>query len=611
MSEGAVDKSAQNSGSVLEKLNLSERSWKFYAAASIPPIVVAGLTLWYYSSRGSGEAAKKDDKKKQKRKSRKGKKSAKASEGEADAADTEGKEAASETSDKPKTTASVEGDEESPESMTNAQIAALDKDSKKKLAQSLKSRGNKFFQAKRYSKAIELYTQALRFDEDPVFYSNRAACYAADNNYPLVIDDCSNALKLEPRYVKALMRRAQAYESTERFRESLYDFTTACILEDFNNTVAASGAERVLKNLAESEARERISKRQPRLPSKSFITGYLNSFRSCGDRAVAAEGEQIGHADKLYNDALDLVEKQEYAMAFEAIDAAVSAAEEAQGADVQRSDDIYSLRGTFNFLRSSLDQASADFEKALEINPSHVRTYLRKANLFTEKKDIDTVSKLLDKADSVDSENAEVYFQKGQLRFLKQEFVEAADDYERAASLDSEFVYPRIQLGVVQFKIGKMQDAMKTFEAAMAQFPTRSDLYNYYGEVLAEQGGSESAINAFERAIELDGNNPLPYVNQAIATFQTTNNADKALTLIRDALRVDSECELAVAALSQIYLQLGMIEESLSMLRRAVDLAKSEEEMVSAITFRETTAAQFRFMSEHPELISKMMGSMQ
>ncbi|KAJ1827344.1 TOM (translocase of outer membrane) complex component [Coemansia sp. RSA 2599] len=609
MSEGTVDKSAQKSGTVLEKLGLSERGWKFYAAASIPPIVVAGLALWYYSSRG-GESAKKDDKKKRQRKARKAKKSAKAA-GEGDA-DSEGKGAAGEASDMAKSNASVDGDEESPESMTDAQIAALDKDAKKKLAQSLKSRGNKFFQAKRYAKAIELYTQALRFDEDPVFYSNRAACYAADNNYPLVIEDCSSALKLEPRYVKALMRRAQAYESTERFRESLYDFTTACILEDFNNTVAASGAERVLKNLAESEARERISKRKPRLPSKSFITGYLNSFRSCGDRAAAeGEGEPISRADELYNDALDLIAKQDYAKAFEAIDAAVEAAEEAQGAGIQRLDDIYSLRGTFNFLRSNLDQASADFEKALEVNPDHVRTYLRKANLFTEKKEIDTVTKLLDKADSVDGENAEVYFQKGQLRFLKQEFVEAADDYERAAKLDPEFVYPRIQLGVVQFKIGKMQDAMKTFEEAMAQFPSRSDLYNYYGEVLAEQGGSESAINAFERAIELDSNNPLPYVNQAIATFQTTNNADKALTLIRDALRVDSECELAVAALSQIYLQLGMIEESLSMLRRAVDLAKSEEEMVSAITFRETTAAQFRFMSEHPELISKMMGSMQ
>ncbi|KAJ2553303.1 TOM (translocase of outer membrane) complex component [Coemansia sp. RSA 1933] len=605
MSSKAVDAQAEKSASVLERLNLGERSWKFYAAASVPPIVAAGLALWYYSSRapGSSSSVKKDDKKKRQRKSKKGKKAA-------DESESGEKASASDTA--AGSTASLGGDEEDPEKFTDAQIAGLDKDASKKIAQSLKSRGNKFFQAKRYEKAIELYTQALRFDKDPVFYSNRAACYAASNKHEQVISDCTNALNLEPQYVKALMRRAQAYESTDRFRDSLYDFTTACILEDFKNNLAAGSAERVLKKLAEAEARERVEKRQPRLPSKSFISGYLNSFRSNGEEAVAEDGESLSKADTLYNEALGLIASQQYAEAIETIDKAVEALEEADADKAVRADDIYSLRGMFHFLKSSLDQAVADLDKALEINPGHVRTYLRKANLFSEKKDLEGVDRLLDRAVEADPEDAEVYFQKGQVHFLKQEFTEAAEDYERAAKLDEEFVYPRIQLGVVQFKIGKMKEAMATFDDAMKKFPTRSDLYNYYGEVLAEKGGTDSAITAFEKSMELDSTNPLPYVNQAIAVFQANGDTDKALTLIRDALKVDSECELAIAALSQIYLQMGMFEESLTMLRRAVDLAKSEEEMVSAITFRETTAAQYRFMKEHPELLNKMMmGAMQ
>ncbi|KAJ1667935.1 TOM (translocase of outer membrane) complex component [Coemansia sp. RSA 1813] len=600
MSSEAVDKQVEKSASVLERLNLSERNWKFYAAASVPPIVAAGLALWYYSSRTS-EASKKDDKKKRQRKAKKAKKSADKSESD---------EKAGASSAAAGSTASLGGDEESPDKLTDAQIAELDKDALKQMAQTLKSRGNKFFQAKRYSKAIELYTQALRFDQDPVFYSNRAACYAASNEHEKVISDCTNALNLEPQYVKALMRRAQAYESTDRFRDSLYDFTTACILEDFKNNLAASSAERVLKKLAEAEARERVEKRQPRLPSKSFIAGYLNSFRSNGEEATAEEGETLSKADTLYNEALGFIASQEYAEAIEAINKAVEAVEEAGVAKVAHADDIYSLRGMFHFLKSSLDQAVADMDKALEINPSHVRTYLRKANLFSEKKDLDGVDRLLDRAAEAEPEDAEVYFQKGQVHFLKQEFAEAADDYERASKLDPEFVYPRIQLGVVQFKIGKLKEAMATFDEAMKKFPTRSDLYNYYGEVLAEKGGTDGAITAFEKSMELDKTNPLPYVNQAIAVFQANSDADKAMTLIRDALKVDSECELAVAALSQIYLQMGMFDESLTMLRRAVDLAKSEEEMVSAITFRETTSAQYRFMKEHPELLNKMMGAM-
>ncbi|KAJ2794505.1 TOM (translocase of outer membrane) complex component, partial [Coemansia helicoidea] len=400
-----------------------------------------------------------------------------------------------------------------------------------------------------------------------------------------------------------------AFESTERFRDSLYDYTTVCILEDFGNNVAATAAERVLKRLAEAEARERVEKREPRLPSRSFISGYLKSFRSVGEVAVAAaEGEELSEADALYNEALELTAQQSYAQAIEAVDRAVAAAEAAGSEGVQCAADLYSLRGMFSFLKSNLVQALQDLDKALEISPSHVRSYLRKANVFTEKKDLDEVARLLDQALAVDADDAETYFQKGQAHFLKQEFVDAAADYQRAAELDPDFVYPRIQLGVVQFKLGKLADAMATFDEAMKRFPERSDLYNYYGEVLAEQGGSDSAVTAFEKAVELDATNPLPYVNQAIALFQMGSNVERALSLIQSAFKVDAECELAVAALSQIYLQMGMFEESLTMLRRAVDLAKSEEEMVSAITFRETTAAQHRFMKEHPELLNKLMG---
>ncbi|KAJ2501066.1 TOM (translocase of outer membrane) complex component [Coemansia sp. RSA 1972] len=594
MTDNAGDKAVQKSASMLEKLNLNERSWKFYAAASIPPALVAGLALWYYSSRSS-EPTKKEDKKKRPRKGKKAKKSKSADDS------AEEKSAAA-------STASLDANMEAPESMTDAQIDALDQEAQAELAQSLKSRGNKFFQAKRYEKAIELYTQALRFAKDPVFYSNRAACYAASSDHEKVIQDCTSALELESRYVKALIRRAQAFESTEKFRDSLYDFTTACILEDFGNNLAATSAERVLKKLAEAEAHERVEKRSPRLPSKSFISGYLNSFRNSGEEAVATDGENLSEADALFNEALSFTALQEYSQAIDSVEKAVAAVEKTDGSGVQRVADIYSLRGMFNFLKSNLDQALEDLNKALVVEPSHVRSYLRKANLFTEKKDLEEVSSLLDQAHKADSENAETFFQQGQVHFLKQEFEAASNDYKRAAELDPDFVYPRIQLGVVQFKVGKIEEAMATFDEAMKKFPTRSDLYNYYGEVLAEQGGYDSAIGAFEKAIDLDSTNPLPYVNQAISLFQTSGQPDRALTLIREALKVDPECELAVAALSQIYLQMGMFEESLAMLRRAVDLAKSEEEMISAITFRETTAAQFRFMKEHPELLSKMMG---
>jgi import receptor subunit TOM70 len=36
-----------------------------------------------------------------------------------------------------------------------------------------------------------------------------------------VIEDCARAIELDPGYVKAVMRRAQAYEATDKLEDAL------------------------------------------------------------------------------------------------------------------------------------------------------------------------------------------------------------------------------------------------------------------------------------------------------------------------------------------------------------------------------------------------------
>lgn len=67
-----------------------------------------------------------------------------------------------------------------------------------------------------------------------------------------VKDDCTKALELNPRYVKALHRRAKANESSDDLPASLEDITATCILEGFQNNGSLVFADRVLKELGES-----------------------------------------------------------------------------------------------------------------------------------------------------------------------------------------------------------------------------------------------------------------------------------------------------------------------------------------------------------------------
>lgn len=47
-------------------------------------------------------------------------------------------------------------------------------------------------------------------------FSNRSACYKQLSNFDATVSDTTSVLEVEPNNVKALVRRAQAFEAIER-----------------------------------------------------------------------------------------------------------------------------------------------------------------------------------------------------------------------------------------------------------------------------------------------------------------------------------------------------------------------------------------------------------
>ncbi len=60
----------------------------------------------------------------------------------------------------------------------------------------------------------------------PVAFEFGTACYKQISNFDGVISDCSAVLEVDPDNVKALIRRAQAFEGVERYRFALQDVKT-------------------------------------------------------------------------------------------------------------------------------------------------------------------------------------------------------------------------------------------------------------------------------------------------------------------------------------------------------------------------------------------------
>jgi import receptor subunit TOM70 len=84
-----------------------------------------------------------------------------------------------------------------------------------KRAMNFKSKGNRFFKETKYNEAIDCYTKAIeecpadKKEDLSTFYQNRAASYEMLKKTEEVIADCTKAIELNNRYVKALIRRAK------------------------------------------------------------------------------------------------------------------------------------------------------------------------------------------------------------------------------------------------------------------------------------------------------------------------------------------------------------------------------------------------------------------
>jgi len=101
------------------------------------------------------------------------------------------------------------------------------------LADQLKQEGNECFSTGKCEQAVIKYSDAIaacKKGEDDLkctIYANRAACNRQLYLHDKVVEDCTEALRINDKHVKALIRRGQGYEALERFKYSYLDYKRA------------------------------------------------------------------------------------------------------------------------------------------------------------------------------------------------------------------------------------------------------------------------------------------------------------------------------------------------------------------------------------------------
>ncbi|KAH9875649.1 hypothetical protein IAQ61_003113 [Plenodomus lingam] len=585
----------------------SENKGVVYTIAGITLVVGAGGVVYYFSN-GDARDGGATDSQANKRKRQRERKRAKE---RAEKGSVGGKEATVEKAESNKASVTAVSEEELPD-VNEDTVGALSPEDRKDYAAKLKAAGNKAYGSKDYNRAIDLYGKAILCKQDPVFYSNRAACYNAMSEWDKVIEDTTAAINLDNEYVKALNRRANAYEQVERNSEALLDYTASCIIDGFRNESSAQSVERLLKKVAEAKGKAILAGKEKKLPSPTFVTNYLQSFRPKPSPAGLTDEDELDEET-----GKGQLRKGLRAMATKTgegyNDAAAAFVRAVELGDLGEHEAFaYNMRGTFSYLKGDNEDALRDMDKSIELQPTLTQSFIKRASMHLELANPDAAEADFAAALEQNANDPDIYYHRAQLHFIKSEFGEAAKDYQKSIDLDKDFIFSHIQLGVTQYKMGSIASSMATFRRCMKNFSTVPDVYNYYGELLLDQQKYQEAVEKFDTAVEMEktskpmGMNVLPLINKALALFQWKNDFSEAEKLCEMALIIDPECDIAVATMAQLLLQQGKVTDALKYFERAAELSRTEGEIVNALSYAEATRTQLEVQEKYPKLASRL-----
>lgn len=494
---------------------------------------------------------------------------------------------------------------EYPEIEDLAVVKTLPEEERKKLAHQFKLAGNEYFSQKKYEEALTFYSKAIECTNDPIFYSNRAACYTSLQQYEKVVEETTAALEIKPDYQKCLLRRAAANENLGNYPDALFDYTSALILSDFQDASLNLAVDRVIKTYAEKEATEMFNKREKKLPSVASVSAFFRSFspRVLPEAVESAEPESGDYEIKLAFRALNVENLESYQQAFDHFANAVK--KNADHAAI-----AHTYLAIFKFLQSDTAAAFEDIKASIDLEPSHL-AYIVRANLSMDDGNVPAAHLDYENALKLNPDAADIYYHRAQIEFITNSLKKANADYEKCLALDPEFLLAHIQLAVSYYRDDDVEKAVEMFENLTHTFPHSADVFNYYGEILLDQKKFNEAVEKFDTAIELGKKsstafNVLPLVNKALALFQSKGSVDECIQLCIQAVTLDPYNDVANATLAQVYLQSQNSVEAYKYLMKSVELARNIPEMAQHLSLAYATKTQLRILAERPFLTKRL-----
>ncbi|KAK3593529.1 hypothetical protein CHS0354_037055 [Potamilus streckersoni] len=328
----------------------------------------------------------------------------------------------------------------------------------------LKELGNTYYKEKKYTDAINYYTQAINLCPTcAAYYGNRSATYMMLNKYAEALEDARKAIRLDDQFVKGYLREGKCYIALGDPVAAVRSYSKVLELEPNNENA-----------LQEMKVAEQV-KQYHDMAEEDLKKGDYRRALFCMDRCLDAAKTCVKFK----------VKKAEFLCLLGRLQEAQETTNDILQRDGINADALF-VRGMCLYYQDNIDKAFQHFQQVLRLAPDHQKareTYKKAKALITKKEE-------------------------GNEAFRVGKYEEALSLYTEALEIDPSNKFTNSKLfcnrATVCSKINKLQQAIEDCTKAVELDDTYLKAYMRRAKCYMDSELYEEAVRDYEKICQID-----------------------------------------------------------------------------------------------------------
>ncbi len=320
-----------------------------------------------------------------------------------------------------------------------------------------------------------------------------------------------DALKLNPRSVRALRGQGELFIREGRYTEALTRFETALQAGAFAPETVADVARALLKLERLQDAKKRLSEGVEKFPNHPTLLALMGQVEQHLGNLPAAEMRfqaAIAAVDASRRDAI---------FPFVALSGYLSARGQPKEAEAVLQDarkklpDSAALQKAFGEVaeaQSDLERALTHYKGALSREPTDLATRFRVAIVLRRLRRFDEAAKEFEKIDLADKDFPGLAVERGLLFEASGQVERAIDAFKAALEKAPSDLDLQLRVGSAYVTIGRSTEALGMLNKVLEQRPQSAEVNHFVGRahMLRGREGETEALRFLKRAVDLDPN---------------------------------------------------------------------------------------------------------